>query len=184
MYEARFKEGGRVAVTNSEPAVPIFSFASLPSLEGRTFTAPPFAIEQSEARAFESITWIDRVYTEPDPPEFPENILEGFHTLAMLDAVQKYAYRLDPRECYGFNYGLNHVRFPSQISIGDQIASSFEIRSVKRRGEGYLVVIHCEFRVVGAEKPGLVAEWVALILPRAGFELDELPADDESPRAG
>jgi acyl dehydratase len=133
--------------------------------------APPFVISDAERTTFESVTWIDRVYTEPDPPEFPENIVEGFHSLAMLDAIQKTAYRIDPTECYGFNYGLDHVRFPSQMFVGDRILSTFEVRSVTRRGSGYLVTIGCELQVEGAEKPGLVAEWVVLVLPRQGFEL-------------
>jgi carnitine-CoA ligase len=165
-------------VTDPPPtATPTFRFAELPSLQGRRFSAPTFVIVDAERRAFESVTWIDRVYTEPDPPEFPENIIEGFHSLAMLDAIQKTAYRIDPTECYGFNYGLNHVRFPSQMFSGDRVAATFEVRSVTRRGAGYLVVTGCELRVQGAEKPGLVAEWIGFVLPRQGYELSDSDSD-------
>lgn len=157
--------------------IPTFRFSELPSLEGRRFVAPPFVIADEERRAFETVTWIDRVYTEPDPPEFPENIIEGFHSLAMVDAIQKTAYRIDPTECYGFNYGLNRVRFASPMFVGDHILSTFEVRSVTRRGGGYLVTIACELQVEDAEKPGLVADWVVLILPRKGFELAGSDAD-------
>lgn len=147
-------------------SVPCFALNALPSLEGRRFIGPAFAIEAAEKRTFESVTWIDDVYTEPDPVDFPEDIIEGFHSLALLDAVQKMSFLVAPRECYGFNYGLNHVRFPSQMLVGDQIVPSFEVRSVQQRGTGYLVSIGCELTVVGADKPGLVAEWLVLILPR------------------
>lgn len=158
-------------------AAPSFRFSEIPQLEGRSFTAPPFVIADAERRTFESVTWIDKVYTEPDPPEFPEDIIEGFHSLAMLDAIQKTAYRIEPAECYGFNYGLNHARFPSQMFVGDRIVAKFVVRSATRRGAGYLVTIGCQLQVEGAEKPGLVAEWVVVILPRQGFELAEGDAD-------
>jgi acyl dehydratase len=153
--------------------LPCYHFADMPMLEGKRFRLPPFVIEASEVRAFESVTWIDRVYTDPDPPEFPQDIIEGFHSLSLLDAVHKMAYRVDPAECYAFNYGLNLVRFPSPMFIGDRIVPTLEVRSVRRRGNGFLVVLACELQVEGAAKPGLVADWVVLTLPRKGFELDD-----------
>jgi carnitine-CoA ligase len=152
-----------------------YHFADLPKLVGQRFVGNTFVIEASERQAFETVTWIDKAYVDGHPPEFPADIIEGFHSLALLDAIQKTAFRSSPTESYGFNYGLNRVRFPSQMFIGDRIVPTFVVRSVERRGPGFLVVTDCELRVEGAEKPGLVAEWVGLVLPREGYELDPAP---------
>ena len=127
----------------------------------------PFVIEPLEKATFESVTWIDRVYTEPDPPEFPATLVEGLHTLSMIDAIQKTAFRIDPSATYGFNYGFNRVRFTSQVHVGDVILSKFTIVSAARRGDGYLVTMACELTVDGADKPALLAEWVVLSLERS-----------------
>jgi len=127
----------------------------------------PFEIEPQDKASFESVTWIDRVYTEPDPPEFPATLVEGFHTLSMIDAIQKTAFRVDPKRTYGFNYGFNRVRFTSQVHVGDTILSKFTIVSADRRGDGYLVTMACELQVAGADRPALLAEWIVLSLQRS-----------------
>ena len=146
---------------------PCFAFSELPDLAGREFAGAAFVIEPHEKTAFESVTWIDRVYTEPDPPEFPATLVEGMHTLSMLDAIQKTAFRIDPPKTYGFNYGFDRVRFTSQVHVGDTLLSKFRIVSVDARGEGYLVTMGCELRVDGADKPALLAEWIVLCLQRS-----------------
>lgn len=149
------------------PLGPSFTFAEIPDLVGREFAGAPFVIDAEEKTAFESVTWIDRVYLEPDPPEFPATIVEGLHTLSMIDAIQKTAFCIDPKATYGFNYGFNRVRFTSQVHVGDTISSRFTIVSADRRGEGYLMTMACELQVVGADKPALLAEWVVLGLERS-----------------
>jgi carnitine-CoA ligase len=155
-----------------------YHFADLPQLAGQRFVGATFVIEASERRTFETVTWIDKAYVDPDPPEFPTDIIEGFHSLSLLDALQKTAFRASPTESYAFNYGLNRVRFPSQMFVGDRIVPTFVVKSVERRGPGFLVVTDCELRVEGAAKPGLVAEWVGLVLPRDGYELDRASASE------
>jgi hypothetical protein len=50
-------------------------------------------------------------------------------------------------------------------SIGDRIRSRFEVTDIRPRGEGYLILRHCELKVEGAARPALVADWWALVLP-------------------
>lgn len=150
-----------------QPLGPSFAFSEIPDLVGREFPGMPFVIEPQEKASFESVTWIDRVYTEPDPPEFPATLVEGLHTLSMIDAIQKTAFLVDPGATYGFNYGFNRVRFTSQVHVGDTILSKFTIVSAEPRGEGYLVTMACELQVDGANKPALLAEWIVLSLQRS-----------------
>lgn len=166
-YQVLYKE--RMSSPEDTPKLgPAFAFAQIPELVGREFPGTPFVIEPQEKKDFESVTWIDRVYLEPDPPEFPDTLVEGMHTLSMIDAIQKTAFCIDPASTYGFNYGFNRVRFTSQVHVRDTIESTFTIVSADRRGDGYLMTIACELRVVGAEKPAVLAEWVVLGLERSG----------------
>lgn len=145
---------------------PIIPFDEVPRLEGRRFNGITFTVDAHEQAAYERATWIDRAYPEPDPPEFPESIVEGFHSLSLLDALVRSAYRVDPAEAYGFNYGLEHTRFPSPMFIGDRIMATFDVTDVTGRGDGWLITSHVELRVEGAARPGLVTDWLNLVLPR------------------
>jgi len=149
----------------------VVAFADVPSLEGRVFEGAPFELTASEQDTFERATWIDRAYPDPDPPEFPDEIIEGFYALSMLDALQKSCFRIDTDQAYGFNYGLDRVRFIRPLFIGDAITPRFEIASVERRGEGFLMRMLCQLIVDGAEPPKMTAEWLVLVLPRPTFEL-------------
>jgi carnitine-CoA ligase len=148
-----------------------FAFADLPGLAGRSFEGAPFELTAAEQEGFERATWIDRAYPDPDPPEFPAEIIEGFHALSLLDALQKSCFRIDTDQAYGYNYGLDRVRFVRPLFIGDSITPHFEVAAVERRGEGFLMRLHCRLTVAGAETPRMTAEWLVLILPRATFEL-------------
>jgi acyl dehydratase len=143
------------------------AFADIPGLAGTTYEGEPFRVSEDERHTFERVTWITRAYPEPDPPEFPESILEGFHSLALLDAAATLARPFDPATTYGFNYGLDRVRFTAPIRIGDLVRSTFEVREVRERGDGYLVLRRCALTVDGADRPALVADWWVLMLPRA-----------------
>ncbi len=145
----------------------------IPTLKGLSFTGEPFTISAAERDRFEQVTWIDRAYPQPDAPEFPDDILEGFHTLALLDAVATLARPFDPATTYGFNYGLDRVRFVSPVAIGDVVHSTFEIIDVRPRGKGWLVLRRCVMTVESAWRPALTADWWVLILPRENTEAIE-----------
>jgi acyl dehydratase len=139
----------------------------LPDLVGLTYEGEPFVITREERDTFERVTWIDRAYQDPDPAGFPEDMIEGFHSLALLDAVSRLATpRAARRAGIGYNYGLDRVRFTHPIRIGDRIRSRFEVTDVRPRGNGYVTRRHCELTVEGAGRPALVADWLTIWLPQ------------------
>lgn len=138
----------------------------IPDLVGRTYEGEPFVITREERDTFERVTWVDRAYPDPDPAGFPEDMIEGFHSLALIDAVSRLALpSLVRRPGIGYNYGLDRVRFTSPIRIGDRVRSRFEVTDVRPRGAGYITRRHCELTVEGAERPALVADWLTIWLP-------------------
>lgn len=139
----------------------------IPYLAGTSHTGQPLRVTRDERNEFERLTLIDRAHPEPDPPEFPTDIVEGFHTLALLDAMSELARPFDPATTYGYNYGLDRVRWVSPVQIGDELHSLFECTSVGRKGTGWVVHWRCTVTVSGADRPAMVAEWLVYVLPRS-----------------
>ena len=54
------------------------------------------------------------------------------------------------------------------ISIGDRVHSAFEIKQVRERNNGYLMLRHCELTIEGADRPALIADWWVYIVPAVG----------------
>jgi acyl dehydratase len=147
----------------SEPV----KLSEIPELAGSSFDGDPFVVSNEERELFEHVTWVDRAYPEPDAPEFPRDLVEGFHTLALLDAVATLVRPFDPRTTYGYNYGLDKVRFVSPIRIGDRVNSHFEVLRVQPKASGWLVLRRCTLTVEAATRPAMVADWWVLVLPRS-----------------
>ena len=138
----------------------------LPGLTGQVFEGASLQVSREERDTFERITHIGDAYPQGDAPEFPEDIVEGFHTLSLLDAMFNLVRPFDPDTTWGLNYGLDRVRFIEPVKPGVTLRSRFEFREVKEKGEGWLVLVHAELTAEGAEAPALVAEWWIYVMPR------------------
>jgi acyl dehydratase len=138
----------------------------IPNLIGTSHDGAPMTITREQRDHFELLTFVDKAHPEPDPPQFPADIVEGFHTLALLDAMSELARPFDPSTTFAYNYGLDRVRWISPVRIGDQIRSLFECVSVDTRGSGWLVRWKCTATVLGSQKPAMIAEWLVYVLPR------------------
>ena len=134
------------------------SFDEIPLLKGRTLVGEPFVISAEDQERFEAATWLDRAYVE-DPPEFPDNIVEGFFALSLADAVGVFNTPGGREAYWALNYGLDRVRFVSPLWLGQPIIPTFEYLDVKPKDEGYLVLRRVTFSHEGAERPGMVADW-------------------------
>ncbi|MHB1166190.1 MAG: MaoC/PaaZ C-terminal domain-containing protein [Candidatus Nanopelagicales bacterium] len=138
----------------------------IPDLTGTSHDGAPMTVVREERDQFERLTLVDRAHPEPDPPEFPADIVEGFHTLALLDAMSELARPFDPATTYAYNYGLDRVRWVTPVRIGDRLHSRFECTSVDAKDGGWLVRWNCTVTVVGSQRPAMVAEWLVYVLPR------------------
>jgi carnitine-CoA ligase len=145
---------------------PRVAFDQLPTLVGAKTRGEPFTVTAEEQDRWDRACWIDRAYPDEDP-DFPENIIEGFYALSLLDALARFAGLSDDESSWGLNYGLDRVRFVSKMYFGDRIIPEFEIVEVRPKGEGYLVLRRCSLTVEGAERPGVIADWWVYVLPRA-----------------
>ncbi|WP_395693502.1 MaoC/PaaZ C-terminal domain-containing protein [Nocardioides sp.] len=138
------------------------------ALEGRTFSGPWFELDDRDRDAFAAATWLDQVYPDPPPPEFGNDVVEGFLTLGLLDALWNQVMRFDRESTYTMNYGLDRVRFVSPVRVGQRLRLELQVRQVSRRPDGLVVRLGCQIAIDGQDRPGLVADWLLIVRPRGG----------------
>lgn len=159
-------EGPQFEVRKATDVTHVIRWEEIPGLTGRTYAGLPLAVSRDERDAFERLTLVDRAHPVPDPPEFPADIVEGFHTLALLDAMSQLAVPFDPEATYAYNYGLDRVRWIRPVRIGDVLQSRFTVEDVRAKDGGWVVRQHCVVFVTSAEEPVMDAVWLAFVLRR------------------
>lgn len=155
------------AKPRSEPAR--VAFDDIPALAGRIYRSDPFMIDVEETSVFETLTYFRPLDDAETSEEVAAGLIEGFHSLALIDALFNEHLRFDRRECYVLNYGVDRVRFPAQLTVEKRLTSDMRIADVSPRGEAWLVTIDVEVGEEGAEKPGLVAAWKLFVARRRGY---------------
>jgi len=136
---------------------------------GDVLTSPSMPLDRETVDAFDRGTWLDLAYPGPEPDAYGEDLIPGFMSLSLLDALAVFATReaglARNEDSYGLNYGLGKVRFVRRLQVGDTVSADFVIRSVAPRGEGVLVTRDCTLYVEPEHEVALVAEWLSLHLP-------------------
>jgi hypothetical protein len=145
------------------------TFETLPSTVGRVVQGEPFTVTAQDTENFERGTWLDKAYPPGEIPEFPETLIEGFHLLSLLDALARMAVGKEASNMWGLNYGLDKVRFVSQVHRGDRVIPTFETLAVEPKDAGYKVLRRCTYTVEGQSRPAMVADWWSYALPRGEF---------------
>lgn len=112
----------------------------------------------------------DWMHTDPERARregFEGTIAFGFWTLSMLTALlrESTGAELPPGIRYGYNYGLDRVRFVEPIPVGCRIRNRMTISDVRMRGHGrVLVTTHNEIEIEGCDRPAMVADWLVLFV--------------------
>ncbi|MEV0186560.1 hypothetical protein AB0I54_46310 [Streptomyces sp. NPDC050625] len=151
----------------------ILAMDELPGVVGEKFVLEKFRISDAEISTFEDLTGVTEIYGQVSATEYPKGMVEGFHSLSLIDWCLHQMVRTDPQTCYAYNYGLDKVRFPSSLTTSDDLRFEGEIAEVTPRNGGYLVRYRCTITAHGSDKPGLVADWLGLCLPRTSTEFKE-----------
>lgn len=147
----------------------LITFDDLPNLVGTVITGEPFSLGDREQELFERGTWLDKAYPA-DAPEFPERIVEGFLLLSMLDAVLQLTNSHDTSSMWGFNYGLDRVRFITQVHLDEQIVPTYEIATVEPKNLGLKVLRKCTFTLADSGAVAMTADWWTLAFPSGTVE--------------
>lgn len=146
----------------------LITLDQIPNLAGTSHSGAPLTVTKAERDQFEALTLVTLAHPEQQPAEFGADIVEGFHTLALLDAMTELARPFDPTTTYAYNYGLDRVRWVTPVRIDDELHSLFECTAVEPKANGWVVHWHCTVTATGADRPAMVADWLVYVLPRPG----------------
>jgi len=120
-------------------------------------------IEQARVNTFADATddhqWIHVDEEKAKAGPFGGTIAHGFLTLSLLPKLLSQVYRVDG-VTMGVNYGLNKVRFTAPVPVGSKIRGVVDIAEVVEVKGGVQVTTRVTVEIEGAERPGLVAEWI------------------------
>lgn len=133
------------------------------------FVSPWIEIDREHLAQFAWSTYLDPEHTDltvsKNNPLGPE-LVDGFLLLSLLTALHFNNSPLHADGLYGLNYGLDRVRFTSQVFLGERIRCVTVVDSVEDRGEGRrLIKTTNTIEVEGRDKPAMVAEWISLFIP-------------------
>jgi acyl dehydratase len=132
------------------------------------------AIDQPRIDAFASCTgdrqWI-HVDVERAKRESPFRgpIAHGYLTLAMVAPLAMQVGIIPSDAAAGLNYGIDKVRFLAPVPAGARVRLRVVLVGIEPREGGQVVMKTLNtMEIEGSEKPALVAETLALLVPASG----------------
>ena len=118
-------------------------------------------VTQEKVDAFAEVTGDDQwIHVDPERAKetpFGGTIAHGYYTLSL---APRFSYDLFKLEgvAFGLNYGLNKVRFPAPMPVGDKVRMRMELQSVDDIPGGAQITMKLTFERDGGDKPVCVAE--------------------------
>ena len=128
-------------------------------------------IDQARIDAFASCTgdhqWI-HVDVERAKQESPFRgpVAHGYLALAMVAPLSMQVGVIPSDAAAGLNYGIDKVRFLAPVPAGARVSLRVVLAGIERK-EGGQVIMRTKntLEVEGSEKPALIAETLALLIP-------------------
>lgn len=115
------------------------------------------------ADAIDDHQWIhvDAVRAKDGP--FGGTVAHGYLTLALAPTLAGEVFDFS---AWGtlINYGLNKVRFPSPVRVGDRIRVRVRLADVAEKAGGTLVTLELTTEIEGGDRPGCLVEALILLL--------------------
>ena len=97
---------------------------------------------------------------------FRSPVAHGYLTLALIAPLAMEIGVLPTDAAAGFNYGLDKVRFLAPVKAGAQVRLRVVLVGVEPKEAGQLVIkTKNTLEIDGSDKPALIAETLALIIP-------------------
>jgi len=156
-----------VAHTDEAIRLGIADVSDSPTLVGRTFRTNWFQVDPAKLAEFDSATYSDQSGHEVDLSAYPEDLIEGFHLVSLLDyLVNDVLFVTGP--WVAWNYGMDRVRFIHPTRARDRWRVHGTVTQVEKRSGGFLIHQSLQSEIEGQEKPGFTVE--IKVLWRAGGE--------------
>jgi acyl dehydratase len=123
-------------------------------------------VTQEDIDAFADVTG-DHQWIHVDPERaaatpFGGTIAHGYYTLSLAPRFIYAMYTLEGF-AFGLNYGLNKVRFPAPLPVGDRVRMRASLLSVDDVSGGAQITVQLTFEREGGDKPVCVAETLSRV---------------------
>lgn len=93
-------------------------------------------------------------------------VAHGYLTLSMLSAMAMEIGVVPQGTAAALNYGLDKVRFLAPVPVGARIRLHSKLSGLERKSNGqYLMSTENTIEIDGADKPALIAESLAMLVP-------------------
>jgi acyl dehydratase len=132
------------------------------------------AMDQARIDAFASCTgdhqWI-HVDVERAKRESPFGgpVAHGYLTLSMVASLSMQVGVIPKDAAAGLNYGIDKVRFLAPVPAGARVRLRVVLAGIEPRDGGQVIMkTQNTLEVEGAERPALIAETLALLIPATG----------------
>jgi acyl dehydratase len=118
-------------------------------------------VTQEAIDAFAQVTGDDQwIHTDPERARetpFGGTIAHGYYTLSL---APMFSYRMLDLQgfAFGVNYGLDRVRFPAPLPVGDRVRMRMTLSNVEEVAGGAQITMLLTFEREGGEKPVCIAE--------------------------
>lgn len=118
-------------------------------------------VTQEAIDAFAQVTGDDQwIHTDPERARetpFGGTIAHGYYTLSL---APMFSYRMLDLQgfAFGVNYGLDRVRFPAPLPVGDRVRMRMTLSKVEEVAGGAQITMLLTFEREGGEKPVCIAE--------------------------
>ncbi|HWJ80662.1 MAG TPA: MaoC family dehydratase [Nocardioides sp.] len=125
-------------------------------------------IDQQRVNQFADATgdhqWIHVDVERAKDGPFGGTIAHGYLTLSLVPWLGSQVFWLNTPGAK-LNYGINKVRFPTPLLVGNRIRAHVKILSVTDVPAGKQLTVHHTVEIEHHDKPACVAETVVLLLP-------------------
>src|SRR5882762_8273384 len=123
-------------------------------------------VTQEDINTFADVTddhqWIHVDVERAKQSPFGGTIAHGYYTLSL---APRFSYDMVKFEgfAFGVNYGLNRLRFPAPMPVGEKVRMRSKLISVDDIPGGAQIATELTFEREGGEKPVCVAESLARV---------------------
>jgi acyl dehydratase len=152
---------------------PALTVATLHQLVGREFAPTEWiTVDQARINAFADCTG-DHQFIHVDPERvkretpFPGTIAHGFLLLSLAAGHRQRDFPEVTDVALVLNYGADRLRFTSPVFAGSRVRYRSKVLAAEPRGAGRVLLRQeALLEVEGQEKPAVVAELLAMFVPR------------------
>ncbi|MFT4009067.1 MAG: MaoC/PaaZ C-terminal domain-containing protein [Nocardioidaceae bacterium] len=126
-----------------------------------------FELDEQHLREFAHSTYLDDEHVDltfsRNNPLGP-GLVDGFWMLSSLLYFNfKYGQPRDSRS-YGFNYGLDRVRFTAPLLLGERVRVRSVVKDVRAHRDGVLLTTTNTMEIEGKDRPCMVADLILLMI--------------------